>query len=51
VRHSVTPVRVQHRDAPAYRDVLVLTYRAGFVPARPAGTWLPQASEVAPNAA
>jgi hypothetical protein len=29
VRHGVTPVRVQRRDAPACRDVLVLTYRSG----------------------
>ena len=49
VRHGVTPVTVQHPDAPAHRDVLVLTYRAENVRVRPASTWRPEASEVAPQ--
>jgi len=31
MRHGVTPVRVQRREARAYRDVLVLTYRVGDI--------------------
>ena len=50
VRHGVTPIRMQHRDAPAYRDVLVLTYRAGIVPTRTASTRLPESFAVAPQA-
>jgi hypothetical protein len=40
VRHSVTPVRVRRREARAYRDVLVLTYRRGWFagPRRLVGT-------------
>ena len=38
VCHGVSPVRVQHPDAPACRDVLVLTYRAGDVPSQQVST-------------
>jgi hypothetical protein len=50
VCHGVTPVRVQHPDAPACRDVLVLTYRAGNVPSPQVSTWRSAPRAVAPQA-
>jgi hypothetical protein len=48
VRHGVSPVRARRQDAPAYRDVLVLTYRAGSPDALGAERSRPEAQVSAP---
>ena len=50
VRHGLTPVRVQRCEAPAYRDVPVLTYRKGGIPWQQVNTWRAEPRAVAPQA-